>query len=296
MDTQQSAVPVDRLRSSGPRRPAVEAVPAAWAPELRARIDYRPLWPRFLFAAPSMRLYRPLAARWPYAQLLLVSPDSGALLGWLDTAPAHWDGTDAGLPGGWDDLMRRAVRGLRAGRRPDTLAMMSLSVLPAARGAGLGRTAIELTRALAGRLGLRAVLAPVRPTAKCACPHVPMADYARRRRADGWPEDPWLRTHLRAGGRTAGVAEQSTVLEAPLGDWAGWGASVPRSAGERAFTVAGALAPVRVTRLGTGRYVEPNVWVIHSPSAATGKVHRRAPPDTAHRGVAGSREYAQYEP
>ncbi|GAA2609205.1 hypothetical protein [Streptomyces axinellae] len=261
--------------------PACEVVLPSDAPALAAQVSYEPLWPRFLFAAPSMRLHRPLGTLWPYAQLLLAGPESGRLLGWLDTAPVFTrDGTarppdggrgpagngpgkGRGLPGGWDDLMRRAVEGLRAGHRPDALAMMSLSLLPEARGTGLGAAAIALARALAARLELRAVLAPVRPTLKAACPHTPMGEYVRRVRPDGLPADPWLRTHVRAGGRIAGIAAASTVMEAPLEDWATWGAALPP---EGDATIAGGLAPLELLPDGrSARYTEPNVWVIHSP-------------------------------
>ena len=261
MDEKRTVAIVDQLGF-----PGVAVVLPSRAPELRAQVDYAPLWPPFLFAAPSMRLWAPLAERWPYAQLLLTDRTSGVLLGWLDTAPAYWDGTDARLPGGWDDLMRRAVDGLRAGRTPTALAMMSLSLLPRAHGRGLGSTAIELSRALAGRLGLRAVLAPVRPALKSACPRVPMDEYVGRLRADGLPEDPWLRAHLRAGGRLVGIAEESTVVEAPLADWERWGARPPAD-GTGTFTVDGALVPVYVSPDGrTARYTEPNVWVVHAPA------------------------------
>lgn len=245
--------------------PAFEVALPHEAPGLTAQIAYEPLWPRFLFAAPSMRLYRPLAALWPYAQLLLAEPGSGRLLGWMDTAPARWDGDDEGLPDGWDALMERAVEDLRAGREPDTLAMMSLSLLPGARGRGLGGACIELARTLAASLSLRAVLAPVRPTLKSAHPHMDMGDYVRRTRPDGLPEDPWLRAHMRAGGRFAGVAERSTVLEARLTDWEDWGAALSPTG---TWTVEGALAPLTPLPDGrSARYTEPNVWVVHLPSA-----------------------------
>ncbi|MDJ1131022.1 hypothetical protein [Streptomyces iconiensis] len=245
--------------------PAYEVALPHEAPGLAAQVAYEPLWPRFLFAAPSMRLYSPLAALWPYAQLLLAAPESGRLLGWLDTAPAYWDGDDEALPGGWDALMERAVEGLRAGRAPDTLAMMSLSLLPSARGKGLGSACVELVRTLAALLSLRAALAPVRPTRKCARPREPMADYIRCKRPDGLPEDPWLRTHVRAGGRVVGVAAESTVMEAPLTDWRRWGAALSP---DGVWTIEGALAPLEPLPDGcSARYTEPNVWVVHTPSA-----------------------------
>lgn len=245
--------------------PACEVALPREAPELASQVSYTSLWPRFLFAAPSMRFGSQLATVWPYAQLLLADADSGRLLGWMDTAPARWDGADAGLPDGWDALMERAVEDQRAGREPDTLAMMSLSLLPVARGRGLGGACVELARTLAALLSLRAVLAPVRPTLKSAHPHMPMAEYVRRTRPDGLPEDPWLRTHVRAGGRVAGVAERSTVMEARLTDWERWGATLSPAG---SWTVEGALTPLVPLPDGrSARYTEPNVWVVHTPSA-----------------------------
>lgn len=242
----------------------VDVLLASQEPELAQQVDNRPLWPRFLFHAPSMQLYGPLFAHWPYALLLLVRRPGRELLGWLETAPAFWDGTEAGLPAGWDHAMAEAVQGLRARRVPDALAMLSLSLKPHARGAGLGPAAIEATRRLAAHLGVGAVIAPVRPTGKARHPRVPMRDYIGRTRTDGLPEDAWLRTHVRAGGRVLGIAQESTVMEAPLACWQEWAGRVLPAQGE--FTLPGALAPVQVLPGGrSARYAEPNVWVSHRP-------------------------------
>ena len=52
----------------------------------------------------------------------------------------------------------------------------------------------------AARRGFAELLAPVRPNGKTDV-HEPMSTYALRVRDDGLPVDPWLRVHVRAGGR-----------------------------------------------------------------------------------------------
>ena len=43
-----------------------------------------------------------------------------------------------------------------------------------------------------------------------------MAEYARRLRDDGLPEDPWLRVHVRAGGEVVEVTPFSAVCTRPV--------------------------------------------------------------------------------
>jgi hypothetical protein len=58
----------------------------------------------------------------------------------------------------------------------------------------------------AARLGYDTLVAPVRPSGKHTVPDDPMEQYAFRTREDGLPVDPWLRTHIRAGGQIESVA------------------------------------------------------------------------------------------
>jgi hypothetical protein len=117
-------------------------------------------------------------------------------------------------------------------------------------------------RQATGDAGLDVLCAPVRPTHKHLEPRTPIAEYVGRTRADGLPFDPWLRTHVRAGGEIVGVAPTSWVIAGSLDEWRAWtGLPFDRSG---AVEVPGALVPVECdVAAGRAVYVEPNVWVLH---------------------------------
>jgi hypothetical protein len=89
-----------------------------------------------------------------------------------------------------------------------------------------------------------------------------MAEYVDRRRADGLPEDPWLRVHVRIGGRIGPVCPLSMMIGGTPDQWRRW-TGLPFDTDGR-VVVPGALAPVLVDLAAdTVVYVEPNVWVEH---------------------------------
>ena len=97
----------------------------------------------------------------------------------------------------------------------------------------------------------------------------PMASYAVRTREDGLPLDPWLRVHVRAGGRIDRVAARSMVIPGTVEEWREW-TGLPFDA-TGPVVVPGALAPVMCdAEHGTAVYVEPNVWVRHRISGRRG--------------------------
>jgi hypothetical protein len=106
------------------------------------------------------------------------------------------------------------------------------------------------------------MIAPVRPTLKESYPLTPMERYARWKRADGLPFDPWLRVHGRLGARFLRVAPRSMVIEGTISEWEEWtGMRFPESG---AYVVQGALQPVVMDlEKDLGVYEEPNVWMHH---------------------------------
>jgi len=89
-----------------------------------------------------------------------------------------------------------------------------------------------------------------------------MARYTELRRDDGLPDDPWLRVHVRAGGRILRVAPASMVMAGSLAEWRAWTGLPFDRTGE--VTVPEALVPVHCdTGHDHAVYVEPNVWVEH---------------------------------
>lgn len=89
-----------------------------------------------------------------------------------------------------------------------------------------------------------------------------MAEYAARTRADGLPADPWLRLHVRVGGRIHGLCPRAMTIPGSLADWRAWPGLPLETSGS--VEVPGALVPVHVdVEQDHAVYVEPNVWVVH---------------------------------
>jgi hypothetical protein len=118
----------------------------------------------------------------------------------------------------------------------------------------------------AARSGLPALIAPVRPTLKDRYPLTPMESYARWRREDGMPFDPWLRVHRRLGAEFLRVAPRSMEITGTVAEWEGWtGMRFPESG---PYVVPGALSPVVMDlERDLGTYEEPNVWMRHPTGA-----------------------------
>jgi GNAT superfamily N-acetyltransferase len=164
--------------------------------------------------------------------------------------------------GGWEQAVVWAFADARRGATPDTACALNISVRHDLQGQGVAGLLLSALRDTAADAGLDALDAPVRPTNKHREPHTPIRAYAEGTRADGLPVDPWLRTHVRAGGNLTGVAAASWVVAGSLADWRDW-TDLPfdRSG---SVVVPGALVPIECdVEAGRAVYVEPNVWVRH---------------------------------
>jgi hypothetical protein len=121
---------------------------------------------------------------------------------------------------------------------------------------------LSAMKACAKIKGFAEVFAPVRPNQKHLQPRTPMRDYVNTVRADGFPIDAWLRTHLRVGGKFVKIAPCSMTIVGRLADWSLWTGMPFDRSGE--LLVAGALSPVMVSlEQDCAVYIEPNVWVQH---------------------------------
>lgn len=169
----------------------------------------------------------------------------------------------AELPtGGWEQAVVWAFADARHGLKPDVACALNISVARDFQGRGLASHLLAALRAAAVDMGLACLLAPVRPSRKHLEPRTPMREYAARIRADGLPFDPWLRTHVRAGGEIVGLAPTSWLVAGTLDEWRRWtGLPFDRSG---SVEVPGALVPVQCdVEADCAIYVEPNVWVRH---------------------------------
>lgn len=225
----------------------------------------RGAWPRFMLEdAVADRLWHHLHEELAGFQLLLLD-GSDDIVAAGNCAPLCWDGTDADLPVGWDDQFERTAADLLAGRAPDTLGALQIVVAAEHQGSGLSRLMVSAFRAAALEHGLRALIACVRPTWKERYPLTPIERYAAWRREDGQPFDPWIRVHAHTGARVSRAEPASMAIEGSVADWEAWtGMAFPD---DGAYVVPRAAAPVTIDHAADrGRYLDPNVWMVHDLS------------------------------
>jgi hypothetical protein len=114
----------------------------------------------------------------------------------------------------------------------------------------------------AAALGFPGLVAPVRPSGKHLHPDVSIRDYAAMCRDDGLPLDPWLRVHVRAGGKIVGIAPRAMTMAGSTADWREWTGLPFDTTG--LVTVPEALIPVYCdVERDFAVYCEPAVWVHH---------------------------------
>jgi GNAT superfamily N-acetyltransferase len=254
---------------------AVEVVTAQERPDLweRARRAMRATWPEYnLHGNRTDEYFGQLIPRFPRFQLLLYDVAADRVVGRGRTIPLRWDGSAADLPAGIDAAGLRAISEQAP---PTALCALAAEVDSGQQGRGLSRRILQAMAALAGSAGLHSLIAPVRPSLKGRYPLIPIEEYAQWRRGDGLPFDPWLRVHARLGATVLRAEPRSMEIAAPVADWERWlGMDLPHP-GQYVFT--DGLAPLTVAD-GTGRYWEPNVWMLHSahPAAADGSAGKSA--------------------
>lgn len=236
---------------------------------LQERMDemHHRLWPRAVLEGQPAGVYTQLAWEaiyqcWPQFQFGLFDPE-GRLVGAGNAVALPWEGEAACLPDeGWDWALATAGQAHALQIPPTALCALGITFDPAFRGQGISGVALNHMRALAQGAGYPQLIAPVRPTEKYCYPLIPMSAYMEWRTADGWPFDPWLRTHVRCGGQIVKVAACSQTFAGTVAEWVEWGGMALPSSGQ--YLLPGLLAPVQIdVERNTGLCVEAGVWVVH---------------------------------
>lgn len=241
-------------------------------PELRGQAfsaEFAAAVPGFMRHDPAAALYYEDRALDRYLDFVLVAADRddpGRAVARAVAVPFAFGDPALGraeLPdGGWDAVIRWAHADWLAGRAPNAVSALEIMVLPPYRGRGVSQFMLKAMRDNAGRLGFADLYAPIRPTEKHQQPRLPFAEYVAATRADGLPQDSWIRAHVRLGARIVKVAPTSMVIAGTLAEWASWtGMQFDESS---AAIVPGALSPVHVSReQDHAVYIEPNLWMHH---------------------------------
>ena len=241
---------------------------------LRERPDLRPaifaadfqsaLWPEFMRHDAAAELYFAATSLDRYLDHVLVGLDGGTVVARAFSVPFAFNIAERPeLPdGGWDEVIRWAHEDHALARAPNAVSALEISLLPPARGHGNSQRMLAAMKRNARAHGFGDLYAPVRPNQKHLQPHVPIAQYVGARRADGLPQDAWLRVHLRAGGRIVRIAPYAMTIVGTIAEWSRWtGMTFAKSGG---IAIEGALSPIHIClEQDYGVYVEPGVWIHH---------------------------------
>jgi acetyltransferase (GNAT) family protein len=205
--------------------------------------------------------YEELLDRHPECHLCMTDAETGELVGTGMCVPLNL-ANDVALPReGWDWIVNTASA--QKGRLANVIGALSISVPEHHRHRGLARDLIKSMSVVADLHGCSGVIAPVRPSRKRDYPFIDMAEYVDWNDDRGRIFDPWLRSHVAAGGALRGVCDRSMVVQQPLEFWEDWTAE--SLAGDGPVLLKGGLAPLHLDHeKGLGSYIEPNVWVWHA--------------------------------
>ncbi len=246
-------------------------------------------WPTFMTKDPIGSMYFDPAIFELFADHVLVcQEEAGAVVGKAVSIPFHLPDATALPADGWDGAIRRGISTRLTGETANVVSALEISLTSSSQGRNLSMSLLAALRDNAGRQGFSELVAPLRPNGRTDLDE-PIASYIHRTRPDGLPIDPWLRVHVRAGGRIDSVAPRSMVVPGTLDEWREWtGLPFDRSG---PVHVPGALVPVIAdVEQGTAVYTEPNVCVRH-PTAARPRAssmrsswaNPRGPLDSTHR-------------
>jgi GNAT superfamily N-acetyltransferase len=221
------------------------------------------VWPEYNLHGDVLNAYWPrLFDDFPGFQFVLYDEQERAVLAEGHTAPCPWDGTSEGLGEGIDAMIATAIDARAPRSEPTALCALAAEIKPSFQGRGLAIEMLKTMAALARAEGLGDLIAPVRPSLKEHYPLAPIERYARWRRPDGEPFDPWIRVHTRLGGTIVKPVPHSLYISGTVAEWEQWTGTEFPDDGE--FTFPHGLAPVTIERArGLGQYWEPNVWIVH---------------------------------
>lgn len=232
-------------------------------PEFRPQLEplVNSIWPLFMLQDPiGNKHWGRLFSDFPECQIAMTEGDT--VIGAGNSVPFSWSDPAEDLPDeGWDWALETAMRNANAGLQPDTLLGLQIIISPTHQGKGLSSLVVQKLKDIAAAKGLKRVVIPVRPTLKHNYPLIPIERYIEWKKED-LPFDPWLRVHVRAGGRIVKSCTRAMTIPGTVSEWESWTDMAFPGSGE--YIVPQALTPVIIDReQNKGTYIEPNVWVEH---------------------------------
>jgi len=214
-------------------------------------------WPLFLSEDSAVKKYwQRLYQAYPEYQLLFRI--NSEYIGVANSAPIYWNGKIDDLPAGFDEAIESIIE---KNEKPNTLCGMAVVISKNYLGKGISSKIINNLKKLAKSYGHSNLILPVRPTLKSQYPTISMENYMKWKKND-LPFDPWLRVHIKIGGKILKVANPSMIVRGTVSDWQRWTGMYFGESNK--YIIQGALNPVNIDfENDLGEYIEPNVWIVH---------------------------------
>jgi hypothetical protein len=232
--------------------------------ELQSKVS-GDVWPEFMYHDTVanehwMKLYEWFS---PFQITLLNGEDVVAI---ANSMPYFWDKSYDELPDeGWDWALQKGVGDYQNGVKPNALNGLQISVNKKYLGQGISSIMLNEMKNLAIEHDLKHISLPVRPSLKEKYPLTPFAKYINWKNDNGFPIDPWLRVHMKFGGKIIKPCYKSMYIPGTIQAWQEWTGLLFFESGE--YVIQGALNPVKMNlEKNLGEYFEPNVWVVHEIS------------------------------
>jgi len=220
------------------------------------------LWPEFMMHDPVANKYwKSLFEFFPDFQFSMVLGDK--IIGIANSIPFRWDDAYENLPEkGWDWVLERGVEDFRNNIKPNALCGLQIALKKEFQGKGLSVIIVKELIRIAKQSNLSFLAVPVRPSLKSTYPLTSIDEYIAWQREDGLPFDPWLRVHVKCGGRIVKPCHKAMYIPGTIKEWEEWtGLTFFQTV---QYIIEGALTPVNIDReADLGEYIEPNVWVVH---------------------------------
>ncbi len=221
------------------------------------------VWPEFMHHDPvALEHWDGLYDRFPAYQFALLDR-AGSPAAIANSVPLAWDRRAEELPAeGWDWALIQSAADYTERLPLRTLCGIQIAIHPQYQGRRLSNIMLGIMRAMAGDHGFTRLIVPARPSLKSRYPLQSISTYITWKDDRGEPFDPWLRVHVRNGGKIVKVCERAMRVVGSLADWKEWTGLTFCESGDH--IVPGALCPIRVDiEADLGEYIEPNVWVLH---------------------------------
>jgi len=219
-------------------------------------------WPEFMHHDAKINaLWGNLYRDFPEYQVVVYEGEQ--IAGLFNTLPIHYIDTIENLPEeGLDWAFQKAHEDFEAGRIPNLLVGIQILIHPDYQGQGFSYHMLDFMKEVAIKHQLKAIALPLRPTFKSKYPSMPMQEYMHWKKEDDLPFDPWIRVHIKAGGRLIKTCNDSMDITGTIAEWKRWTGMQFEKSGN--YEVEGALCPVQIDlENDLGCYMEPNVWVVH---------------------------------